>query len=51
MIWALKGSVLALPSALAAEYSRVKELHPEMYARWNAFLLEWAKARGLRKSS
>lgn len=35
------------PSALAAEYARVKELHPEMHARWNAFLLEWAKARGL----
>jgi phosphoadenosine phosphosulfate reductase len=35
------------PSALAAEYARVKDLHPEMYARWNAFLLEWAKTRGL----
>lgn len=35
------------PSALAAEYSRVKELHPEMYTKWNAFLLEWAKTRGL----
>ena len=35
------------PSALAAEYARVKELHPEMHARWNAFLLEWAKSRGL----
>ena len=35
------------PSALAAEYARVKELHPEMHARWNAFLREWAKARGL----
>ncbi|WP_269849950.1 phosphoadenosine phosphosulfate reductase domain-containing protein [Methanosarcina horonobensis] len=35
------------PSALAAEYVRVKELHPEMHARWNAFLLEWAKTRGL----
>ena len=34
------------PSALAAEYIRVKELHPEMYAKWNAFLLEWAKSRG-----
>ncbi|MGB9938631.1 phosphoadenosine phosphosulfate reductase family protein [Methanosarcina sp.] len=34
------------PSALAAEYARVKDLHPEMYARWNAFLLEWAKTRG-----
>jgi phosphoadenosine phosphosulfate reductase len=35
------------PSALAAEYDRVKVLHPEMYAKWNAFLLEWAKSRGL----
>lgn len=35
------------PSALAAEYARVKNLHPEMYAKWNAFLLEWAKSRGL----
>lgn len=35
------------PSALAAEYARVKDLHPEMHARWNAFLLGWAKARGL----
>jgi phosphoadenosine phosphosulfate reductase len=35
------------PSALAAEYARVKDLHPEMHARWNAFLLEWAKTRGL----
>ncbi|WP_292381076.1 phosphoadenosine phosphosulfate reductase family protein [Methanosarcina sp. UBA289] len=35
------------PSALAAEYIRVKDLHPEIYAKWNAFLLEWAKSRGL----
>ncbi|HIH94661.1 TPA: phosphoadenosine phosphosulfate reductase family protein [Methanosarcina acetivorans] len=35
------------PSALAAEYSRVKVLHPEMHARWNTFLLEWAKKRRL----
>ncbi len=35
------------PSALAAEYSRVKELHPEMHEKWNSFLLEWAKIRGL----
>ncbi|AKB18717.1 phosphoadenosine phosphosulfate reductase family protein [Methanosarcina sp. WWM596] len=35
------------PSALAAEYARVKELHPEMHTRWNAFLLEWAKKHGL----
>ncbi len=35
------------PSALAAEYARVKELHPEMYEKWNTFLYEWAKSRGL----
>ena len=35
------------PSALAAEYARVKELHPEMHEKWNAFLLDWAKTRGL----
>ncbi|AKB33229.1 PUA-PAPS reductase like fusion [Methanosarcina siciliae HI350] len=35
------------PSALAAEYARVKVLHPEMHDRWNAFLLEWTKNRGL----
>lgn len=35
------------PSALAAEYARVKELHPEMHERWNTFLLAWAKSRGL----
>lgn len=34
------------PSALAAEYIRVKELHPEMYEKWNAFLLEWANTNG-----
>ena len=35
------------PSALAAEYSIVKELHPEMHKKWNSYLLEWAKTRGL----
>ena len=35
------------PAALAAEYERVKELHPDMYAKWNGFLLEWARSRGL----
>ena len=34
------------PSALAAEYIRVKELHPEMYEKWNAFLLKWSKTTG-----
>ncbi len=35
------------PSALAAEYERVKELHPEMHERWNTFLLDRAKSLGL----
>jgi phosphoadenosine phosphosulfate reductase len=35
------------PSALAAEYIRVKELHPEMHEKWNRFLLGWAKSKGL----
>jgi phosphoadenosine phosphosulfate reductase len=34
------------PSALAAEYIRVKELHPKMHERWNTFLLEWAETSG-----
>ncbi|MDQ1253187.1 MAG: phosphoadenosine phosphosulfate reductase [Euryarchaeota archaeon] len=34
------------PSALAAEYLRVKELHPDMYDKWDSFLLEWAKNNG-----
>lgn len=34
------------PSALAAEYERVKELHPEMYRKWNTFLLQWANING-----
>jgi len=35
------------PSALAAEFIRVKELHPEMYEKWNKFLLAWVKSKGL----
>ncbi len=35
------------PSALTAEYIRVKELHPEMYEKWNTLLMEWAKVRDL----
>ncbi|MDD2438630.1 MAG: phosphoadenosine phosphosulfate reductase family protein [Methanosarcinaceae archaeon] len=35
------------PAALAAEYERVKVLHPAMYAKWNTFLLKWAKKQGL----
>ncbi|MGP8320612.1 MAG: phosphoadenosine phosphosulfate reductase domain-containing protein [Methanosarcinaceae archaeon] len=35
------------PAALSAEYKRVGELHPEMYKRWNNYLLEWARVHGL----
>lgn len=35
------------PSALAAEYEQVKVIHPELSARWEAFLHSWAESRGL----
>ncbi|MFP4655053.1 MAG: phosphoadenosine phosphosulfate reductase family protein [Methanohalobium sp.] len=35
------------PAALSAEYHRMKEIHPEMYERWNNCLLEWAYRNGL----
>ena len=35
------------PAALSAEYKRMGELHPEMYERWNNYLLEWAHSHGL----
>lgn len=35
------------PAALSAEYKRMGELHPDMYDRWNNYLLEWAKSHGL----
>ena len=35
------------PAALSAEYKRMGELHPQMYDRWNNYLLEWAHAHGL----
>lgn len=31
------------PAELSAEYYRFKELHPELYARWNDYLSGWAK--------
>lgn len=34
------------PAALSAEYQRLKVLHPELYGRWESFLLEWAKNNG-----
>jgi phosphoadenosine phosphosulfate reductase len=35
------------PAALTAEYQRLKVLHPEMYDRWESFLLQWAEKNGL----
>ena len=35
------------PAALSAEYQRFRELHPELYGRWDNFLSEWAKKAGL----
>jgi phosphoadenosine phosphosulfate reductase len=31
------------PAELSAEYCRFRELHPELYARWNDYLLGWAE--------
>lgn len=35
------------PAELSAEYYRFKELHPELFERWNAYLLNWAKEHEL----
>ncbi len=35
------------PAELSAEYYRFRELHPELFARWNEYLLEWAGQQGL----
>ncbi len=35
------------PSELSAEFYRFKELHPELFTRWNEYLLGWAKDHGL----
>ncbi len=35
------------PAELSAEYYRFRELHPELYARWNEYLLEWAGEHGV----
>lgn len=35
------------PAELSAEYYRFKELHPELFTRWNDYLLRWAKENGL----
>jgi len=35
------------PAELGAEYLRFGELHPELFTRWNEYLLTWAKENGL----
>ncbi|MCZ7357094.1 MAG: phosphoadenosine phosphosulfate reductase family protein [Candidatus Methanoperedens sp.] len=35
------------PAELNAEYYRFKELHPELFERWNEYLLDWARKNGL----
>jgi phosphoadenosine phosphosulfate reductase len=35
------------PAELSAEYYRFRELHPELFARWNEFLQMWAREHGL----
>jgi phosphoadenosine phosphosulfate reductase len=35
------------PAELSAEYYRFKDLHPELFARWNDYLLQWAKEHGV----
>jgi len=38
------------PAALSAEYHRMGEIHPDMYNRWESFLLNWSKDMGLSDS-
>lgn len=35
------------PAELSAEYYRFGQLHPELFMRWNEYLLNWAKDYGL----
>ncbi len=35
------------PAELSAEYYRFRELHPELFTRWNEYLINWAKEHGL----
>jgi phosphoadenosine phosphosulfate reductase len=35
------------PAELSAEYFRFREMHPELYTRWNDYLLAWAGQHGL----
>jgi phosphoadenosine phosphosulfate reductase len=38
------------PAELGAEYQRFGQLHPELFARWNEYLLKWAKDNGLEEA-
>ncbi len=35
------------PAELGAEFYRFKELHTELFARWNNYLISWAETHGL----
>ncbi|OPY20899.1 MAG: hypothetical protein A4E24_00891 [Methanomethylovorans sp. PtaU1.Bin093] len=35
------------PASLSAEYQIFSRLHPDLHARWNTYLLEWASKKGL----
>ncbi len=35
------------PAELSAESYRFRELHPELFARWSEYLLDWAQEHGL----
>jgi phosphoadenosine phosphosulfate reductase len=37
------------PASLSAEYRIIKELHPELYDKWNNYLHDWADNKGLSK--
>ncbi|MBO4301902.1 phosphoadenosine phosphosulfate reductase family protein [Methanosarcinaceae archaeon] len=37
------------PAAFQAEYVRMSEIHPELAARWESYLAEWARRNGLKK--
>jgi phosphoadenosine phosphosulfate reductase len=35
------------PAQMSAEYYRFSQMHPELFTRWNEYLLKWAKEFGL----
>lgn len=37
------------PAELQAEYHRFRDLHPELYERWEGYLAEWAERHGLQR--